>query len=264
MSTVRRRSPLTLGQRGEPGAQIGLHVHLARRLDQQPPAVAAADHGDRRLGRAQHLDALGRRARGGRPRGRRPRPAPCRVPRRPARRAGRTAAAAPAWRMADLALEERLAVAGDDRLPSPGARACASARSRGPATSDAAGAARHLMQQLERALAGARVGAWPSPRSPSTMPTVARSGKWWPLATICVPMMMSASPASMLLDDLAHLGQAGDEVGRQQRQRAPRGSARPPPRRCARRRGRRRPACRARRTSGTSRAAAARSRNGGS
>ena len=45
----------------------------------------------------------------------------------------------------------------------------------------------------------ARGSAWPSPRSPSTMPTVASCGKWWPLATICVPMMMSASPASMFL-----------------------------------------------------------------
>ncbi len=31
------------------------------------------------------------------------------------------------------------------------------------------------------------------------MPTLASCGKWWPLATICVPMMMSASPASIFL-----------------------------------------------------------------
>ena len=56
------------------------------------------------------------------------------------------------------------------------------------------------------------------PRSPSTMPTVASSGKLWPLATICVPMMMSISPALDLADDLAHLGEARDEIGREKRE----------------------------------------------
>ena len=41
----------------------------------------------------------------------------------------------------------------------------------------AAGAARHLVQKLERALARARVGALARPKSPSTMPTVASCGK---------------------------------------------------------------------------------------
>ena len=43
----------------------------------------------------------------------------------------------------------------------------------------------------------ARGSALPSPRSPSTMPTVVSCGKWWPLATICVPMTISASPDSI-------------------------------------------------------------------
>src|SRR5262249_51688169 len=49
-----------LGQRVEPSAQVGLQIELARRLHQQAKAVAAADDSKRCLGRAQHLDALGR------------------------------------------------------------------------------------------------------------------------------------------------------------------------------------------------------------
>ena len=116
MSTVSRRSPLSGGRLGEPGAQVGLHVDLARRLDQQAPAVAAADDGERRLGRAQHLDACpsggARRATS--------RAKSCASllvarRRRPAPRAGRTAAAG-RLALGDLALQERLAVAGDDGL----------------------------------------------------------------------------------------------------------------------------------------------------
>ena len=65
--------------------------------------------------------------------------------------------------LADLALEERLAVAGDDRLHHRDARACSVCTKPRPGGERAAGAARHLMQQLERALAGARVGALAEP-----------------------------------------------------------------------------------------------------
>ena len=117
--------------------------------------------------------------------------------------------------LADLARQERLAVAGDDGAASPDARACRSAPGRGP-RQHPAGAARHLVQQLEGALAGARVGAGRAPGRHRRCRRWRGCGKWWPLATICVPMMMSASPASMLLMTCAHLGQRRHQVGRQQ------------------------------------------------
>ena len=61
MSTWTRRPPRGR-RRGEPGAQIGLDIGVARRLDQQAKAVAAAHHGERRLGRAEHADPSARGA----------------------------------------------------------------------------------------------------------------------------------------------------------------------------------------------------------
>ena len=67
-----------------------------------------------------------------------------------------------------------------------------------PLREGAPGAARHLMQKLERALARARVGALRQPQvAVDDADGRQHAGKWWPLATICVPMMMSISPASI-------------------------------------------------------------------
>ena len=115
MSTVSRRSAGRLGQAVEPGAQVGLHVELARRLDQQAPAVPAAHDGERRLGRAQHLDALRRRGVAGDVAGEEL--GQLLVARRDDQR--RQPAVGRQQRglaLADLARQERLAVAGDDRL----------------------------------------------------------------------------------------------------------------------------------------------------
>ena len=158
MSTVSRRSPFSSRQAGEPGAQIGLHVDLARRLDQQPPAVAAADDGDRRLGRPQHLDAFRPAARGGRS-------SRANSSASSLSRAETTSAASrpyggsmPAWRWrisrsrnASRSPEMIACITGCSGM-------CVCTKPR-PCAQRAAGAARHLMQQLERALAGARVGA---------------------------------------------------------------------------------------------------------
>src|SRR6187551_1003731 len=43
---------------GEPFTQVFRQVDIAQRLHQQPEAVAALDHGKRRFGWPQHLDAL--------------------------------------------------------------------------------------------------------------------------------------------------------------------------------------------------------------
>ena len=46
---------------GEPGAQVVLQVDFARGLDQQPPAITAANNRDRGFSGAEHLDQFGRR-----------------------------------------------------------------------------------------------------------------------------------------------------------------------------------------------------------
>src|SRR6185295_15968576 len=56
---------LGLRPRSEPFAQVVRQVDIAQRLHQQAKAVAALDHGERRLGRAQYLNALVERRDGG-------------------------------------------------------------------------------------------------------------------------------------------------------------------------------------------------------
>src|SRR5262245_16058607 len=131
----------------EPQAQIALQVEFARRLDEQPPAVASADDRERRLGRPQHFDAV--RARGGvrelageecgellvaRRDDERREPAIGRQQRRLA--------------LTDLPFEELIAVARDNGLHhgmfrQVGLDEAASAGENAP------GAPRHLMQQLK-------------------------------------------------------------------------------------------------------------------
>src|SRR5262245_39462669 len=48
-----------LAEIAEPEPQIALQIELSWCLHQQPPAMPTADHGQRRLRRAQHLDPTG-------------------------------------------------------------------------------------------------------------------------------------------------------------------------------------------------------------
>ena len=53
------------------------------------------------------------------------------------------------------------------------------------------------------------------PRSASMTPTRLSIGKWWPLATSCVPMTMSKRPCGDVGELLAHALDRGDEIARQ-------------------------------------------------
>ena len=228
-------------------------------VDQQAQAVAAADDGQRRLGWAEHLDAAAGGARratsrrsvasarvgaettsaASRPKGGRP---PARARRSRARRRHRGARDdRPHHRMIGLEGLQR------PRLFLP-------VRPARPVT--------WLSSWNVRS--AARGSPLARPRSASTTPTSVSCGKLWPLATSCVPMTMSASPAAMA-SVLAALEppHAADQVGRQQRWCARREMRRRPPRRCARRPGRRRPEGRARRIPGRPRGGARCARNGG-
>src|SRR5687767_7904990 len=49
---------LSLGRAGQPFAHVGRQIEIARRFGEQPEAMAAAHHCDRRLGGAEDADGL--------------------------------------------------------------------------------------------------------------------------------------------------------------------------------------------------------------
>src|SRR6266571_2570080 len=172
--------PAALRRLGEPAAQIGGEIVTARRFDQQTQAMATAHQSKRRLSRTKHVHALHsvfierRRTRqfarisggvvlvgaGYHDRGE---PAERRI--------------AAALARCDLRRIERFAVLRDER-------------------------AHHRMLglmslQQPQADAGIAPGApLLKPRSASMTPTRLSIGKWWPLATSCVPITMSKRPAA--------------------------------------------------------------------
>ena len=73
------------------------------------------------------------------------------------------------------------------------------------------GAANHLMEELEGAFGRAGI-AIRQPRSASMTPTRLSLGKWWPLATSWVPMMMSKPPLRHLIEFLAQALDGFDKI----------------------------------------------------
>src|SRR5258705_518408 len=146
---------LRFRRRAEPVAQIGREIEAARRLHQQPEAVAAAHDRERRLGWPQHAHRLvvrrGAREAARKSLGAGPRPGRDHQAGEPAERR-----IAGAFARRDLGPIEGLAVSPDQALHD---RMVGLVGLQEPvaAASLASGPPRHLMQELERALGRARV-----------------------------------------------------------------------------------------------------------
>src|SRR6266702_3423207 len=146
---------LRLWADGEPVAQIVRQIETARRLHQDAEAVATLDHGERGFRRAQHHHALvARRERN---------EAATKTFRARAIAGGDDQARKPAERrieralaQIDLAVVERLAVAGDQRLHHGMVR-LVRLEIADAAALLASGAADHLVEQLPGAFRGARI-----------------------------------------------------------------------------------------------------------
>ena len=162
----------------------------------------------------------------------------------------------------DLVIQEGVAIAGDDRLHHRmvgriGLHEAAPDEARAPGT------ARDLMQKLECALGGARIGAM---RQAEIAVDDADEGEARKVVTLGDDLRADDDVEFARLDaadDLAHFGQARDEIGRQQCDARIGKALRDFFLRRVRHRVRRRRARQVLRTSGISRATTARSRSGG-